>query len=75
MSIRILRGQDGRGVYRVETPSGVVGYIATEIPNEAVIKLVRKLTRQIRDGERRRARECLAAEADASGRWGVSPEG
>lgn len=61
MSIQILRGHDGHDVYRVVTPSGVVGFIATEIPDEVLALCMRKLKRKIRDGERREARRVLAA--------------
>jgi hypothetical protein len=60
MSIQILRGHHGHDVYRVVTPSGVVGFIATEIPDEVLALFMRKLRRKIRDGERRRARQVLA---------------
>ena len=60
MSIQILRGEDGREVYKVVTPSGVVGFIATEIPPEVLELFAKKLSRKIRAGERRRAREILA---------------
>ena len=60
MSIQILRGDDGREVYKVVTPSGVVGFIATEIPAEVLELFAKKLSRKIRAGERRRAREILA---------------
>lgn len=59
MSIQILRGHNGHDVYRVVTPSGVVGFIATEIPDEVLALFVRKLKRKIRDGERREARRVL----------------
>jgi hypothetical protein len=60
MSIQILHGHNGRDVYRVVTPSGVVGFIATEIPDEVLALFMRKLKRKIRDGERREARRVLA---------------
>jgi hypothetical protein len=60
MSIKILRGDNGHDVYRVVTPSGVVGFIATEIPDEVLALFMRKLKRKIRDGERREARRVLA---------------
>ncbi len=60
MSIEILHGENGHDVYRVVTPSGVVGFIATEIPDEVLALFMRKLKRKIRDGERRDARRVLA---------------
>lgn len=60
MSIQILRGHNGHDVYRVVTPSGVIGFIATEIPDEVLALFMRKLKRKIRDGERREARRVLA---------------
>jgi hypothetical protein len=60
MSIKILPGDNGDDVYRVVTPSGVVGFIATEIPDEVLALFMRKLKRKIRDGERREARRVLA---------------
>lgn len=60
MSIQILRGDDGREVYKVVTPSGVVGFIASEVPVEVLELFAKKLSRKIRAGERRRAREILA---------------
>jgi hypothetical protein len=60
MSIQILRGHNGHDVYRVVTPSGVVGFIATEIPDEVLALFMRKLSRKIRDGERREAHRVLA---------------
>jgi hypothetical protein len=42
MSIQILRGHNGHGVYRLVTPSGVVGFIATEIPDEVLAMFMRK---------------------------------
>ncbi len=60
MSVQILRGHNGHDVYRVVTPSGVVGFIATEIPDEVLALFMRKLKRKIRDGERREARRVLA---------------
>jgi hypothetical protein len=59
MSIQILRGHNGHDVYRVVTPSGVVGFIATEIPDEVLALFMRKLKRKIRDGERREAHRVL----------------
>ena len=61
MSIQIIRGENGHDVYHFVTPSGVVGIVATCVPDEALTLLMRKL----RDGERRRAREALAEAADA----------
>jgi hypothetical protein len=60
MSIQILRGHNGHDVYRVVTPSGVVGFIATEIPDEVLALFMRKLKRKICDEERREARRVLA---------------
>jgi hypothetical protein len=60
MSIQILRRHNGHDVYRVVTPSGVVGFIATEIPDEVLAVFMRKLKRKIRDGESREARRVLA---------------
>lgn len=60
MSIQILRGHNGHDVYRVVTPSGVVGFIATEIPDEVLALFMHKLKRKIRDGQRREARRVLA---------------
>jgi hypothetical protein len=65
MSIQIIRGENGHDVYHFVTPSGVVGIVATCVPDEALTLLMRKLKRKLRDGERRRAREALAGAADA----------
>lgn len=59
MSIRLLRDGSGREVYRVETPSGVIGYIATQVSDDALKKLIMKLQRKLA----RRARRACAATA------------
>jgi len=56
----ILRDGKGREVVKFTTPSGVTAYVATCIPDKALQSLVRKLTRKIREGERRRAQRSLA---------------
>lgn len=60
MSIQLLHGENGHDVYRVVTPSGVVGFIATEIPDEVLTLFMRKLKRKMRDRERREAKRVLA---------------
>jgi len=48
MSVRLLRDHRGRDVYRVETPSGVVGFIDASIPDAALARLGSKLRRKLR---------------------------
>jgi hypothetical protein len=60
MSMQILRGHNGRDVYRVVTPSGVVGIVATSIPDAVLALFMRKLKRKLLGGERREARRVLA---------------
>jgi hypothetical protein len=60
MTIQILRGHNVHDVYRVVTPSGVVGIVATSIPDEVLALFMRKLERKICDGERREAHRVLA---------------
>ncbi|QTN25690.1 hypothetical protein HZ992_12350 [Rhizobacter sp. AJA081-3] len=44
---RLIRGKGGRDVIRVETPSGVVGYIAVCISDEVLDAFIKKLQRKI----------------------------
>ena len=60
MSIQFFQGADGREVYKVVTPSGVVGFIATEISPEVLQLFAQKLARKIRANQRRLARDTLA---------------
>jgi hypothetical protein len=60
MSMQILRGHNGHDVYRVVTPSGVVGIVATSIPYEVLALFMRKLKRKILGGERREAHGVLS---------------
>ena len=53
MTVRLFIDQKGREVYRVETPSGVIGLIAADVPIAALDKLIAKLTRKL--ARRRRA--------------------
>lgn len=51
--VKLIRGQRGRDVVRVETPSGVVGYIAADIPDEALDAFAKSLRRKLARTERR----------------------
>jgi hypothetical protein len=50
---RIIRGDGGRDVVRIQTPSGVVGYIATCIPDEVLDAFIKKLRRKMARRQRR----------------------
>jgi len=52
--MKTLREMD-REVFKVETPEGVVGYIATSIPVEALTALAAKLEAKIARRRQRRA--------------------
>jgi hypothetical protein len=52
--IEILRDQAGREVVKFTTPSGVVGIVATCIPDSALRAFARALQRKIRRRERAR---------------------
>lgn len=44
---RLICGENGRDVVRVETPSGVVGYIATCVTDDVLDAFIKKLRRKI----------------------------
>lgn len=50
----LIRGKGGRDVIRVETPSGVVGYIAACIPDDVLDAFIKKLGRKISRRQQRR---------------------
>lgn len=52
--MEILRDQAGREVVKFTTPSGVVGIVATCIPDSALRAFARALQRKIRRRERAR---------------------
>lgn len=60
MSIQILHGHSGHDVYCVVAPSGVVGFIATSVPDDVLVPFMRMLRRKIGECERRGARRVLA---------------
>lgn len=62
---KLIRGKRGRDVVRVETPSGVVGYIAACIPDEVLDAFIKKLERKM---ARRRQRSSGEAAAPARSR-------
>lgn len=47
MSVEIVRGVAGREAWRVVTPSGVVGLIATEVPPVLLKAMADKLRRRL----------------------------
>jgi hypothetical protein len=64
MPIQLIRDDSGREVYRVETPSGVVGYVAAQVSDEALVKLIAKRYRAPRTGgdcDSRPSRQRVAA--------------
>ncbi|MCK6376521.1 MAG: hypothetical protein L6Q69_20835, partial [Zoogloea sp.] len=44
---RVIRDERGREVVRIQTPSGVVGYIATCITDDVLDAFIKKLRRKI----------------------------
>lgn len=44
---RLIRDERGREVVRIQTPSGVVGYIATCITDDVLDAFIKKLRRKI----------------------------
>lgn len=57
---QLLRDDQGREVVKFTTPSGLTAWVATSISDQALHAFARKLTRKMRDAERRRAKLCLA---------------
>ena len=58
---RLIRGKGGRDVIRVETPSGVVGYIATCISDEVLDAFIKKLQCRIARRQQRGSGDAVAA--------------
>ena len=70
MSIEVVRDRAGREAYRVLTPSGVVGYIATEVPGELLRSMAAKLRRRpIRSGQLIGSDEAMISDRGRRGRW------
>lgn len=53
--LKLIRGRHGHDVVRVQAPSGVVGYIAADIPEAALAAFAKSLQRKIDSTERRAA--------------------
>jgi predicted DNA-binding transcriptional regulator len=57
--LTLIRGRRGHDVVRVQTPSGVVGYIAADIPPEVLEAFGKKLARKLARTNRRLAAQLL----------------
>lgn len=69
MSIEVVRDPAGREAYRVVTPSGVVGYIATEVSSELLRAMAAKLRRRlIRSGHLIGSDEAVISDRGRRGR-------